>query len=181
MKPCLLLVDLQNDYFSGGKMELAGTEQAAANARLLLDKFRSAGLPIVHVQHIATAPDASFFLPDTPGAVIHQLVAPRDGETLVVKHYPNSFRETGLLEILQQAGIDSLVICGAMSHMCIDATTRAAADFGFNCRVAADACATRALEFNNTTVPAVKVHASFMAALGAAYANVLTTAEILAR
>ena len=67
-----------------------------------------------------------------------------------------------------------------MSHMCIDATTRAAFDLGFTCRVAHDACATRALVFGSGTVPAAQVHAAFMAALSAAYAQVLTTADLLA-
>ena len=66
-----------------------------------------------------------------------------------------------------------MVICGAMSHMCIDATTRAAFDFGFNCAVIQDACATRNLEFGGQTIAADQVHGSFMAALGSVYARVL--------
>ena len=133
---------------------------------------------MIHVQHIAGRPEAGFFLPGTAGAEIHPLVAPRSGETVIVKHYPNSFRETPLLGTLNAAGIDSLIICGAMSHMCIDATTRAAFDLGFSCTVAADACATKDLTFHGDTVPAAKVHAAFMAALSMPYARVLDTGEI---
>lgn len=179
MKQCLLLIDLQNDYFPGGKMELAEVDRAAANARKLLDHFRAAGLPVMHIQHIAVHPDATFFLPDTPGAEINQTVAPLDVETVVVKHFPNSFRETELLKNLQQARLDALVICGAMSHMCIDATTRAAFDLGFICVVAEDACATRELCFRDRIVEAADVHSSFMAALAAAYAEVTSTEKIL--
>ena len=65
-----------------------------------------------------------------------------------------------------------------MSHMCIDATTRAAVDFGFPCTVIHDACATRDLVFGGLTIPAAQVHGAFMAAL-APYARVLSLEEYL--
>ena len=92
---------------------------------------------------------------------------------MIVKHYPNSFRETDLEKELHSADVQQLVVCGAMSHMCIDATVRAAADYGFDCLVVQDACATRELEFDGRKISADDVHRSFMAALGAAYARVL--------
>jgi len=107
------------------------------------------------------------------------MVAPRDDETVVVKTFPNSFRDTGLLDLLRIEEIESLVICGAMSHMCIDATTRAAFDLGFNCTVAEDACATKDLNFNGKTVKASDVHAAFMAALSVQYAKIVSTREIV--
>ena len=139
MNTCLLLVDLQNDYFPGGRMELVAIEEAASNARLLLEEFRRTGSPVIHIQHVAARPGATFFLPDTDGARINRIVAPRDGEPVIVKNYPNSFRDTSLLATLKEQEIGTLVICGAMSHMCIDATTRAAFDLGFACMVADDA------------------------------------------
>jgi nicotinamidase-related amidase len=179
MSKCLIMVDLQNDYFTGGKMQLAGIEDAAENARTLLAEFRKTRLPVIHIQHISLAPNAFFFLPGTDGAKINGRLIPQEGEAVVVKHYPNSFRDTSLLEILRNAHIDQLVICGAMSHMCIDATTRAAFDFGFNCVVAEDACATMDLVFNQKIIKASEVHASFMAALSYPYAKVAPTRNIL--
>ena len=179
MNDCLILVDLQNDYFPGGPMELVGIEAAAANARILLNEFRKSDSLIVHVQHISTRPGAAFFLPGTDGANISQMAAPQGNEIVVVKNYPNSFRSTSLSEILKNKTINDLTICGAMSHMCIDATTRAAFDFGFTCVVADDACATKDLSFKNKTVRASEVHASFMAALSSAYAKVLSTEEVI--
>jgi nicotinamidase-related amidase len=161
-------------------MELEAVEAAAGRAAQLLRQFRDRALPVFHVRHVADRPGATFFLPGTPGADIHATVAPAPGEAVVVKHFPNSFRDTDLLERLRGAGVAELTICGAMSHMCIDATARAAADLGFACRVAHDACATRALAFGAVTVPAAQVHAATMAALSAAYAQVLATAELLA-
>ncbi len=174
----LLLIDIQNDYFDGGAMELVGMQQAATQAAAVLERFRGAGRPVFHVQHLAARPEAGFFLPGTEGAEINPAVAPADGESLTQKHFPNAFRDTDLETRLRNAGIEELVICGAMSHMCIDASTRAAFDLGFSCTLVGDACATRDLVHDDTTVAAAKVHAAFMAALGSVYAKVVTAADI---
>jgi nicotinamidase-related amidase len=179
MNHCLILVDLQNDYFPGGSMELVGIKDAAAQAQILLQEFRKAKLPVIHVQHVAARPDATFFLPETPGVKINTLVAPQEGEVVITKHFPNSFRHTTLLETLKAQGTYDLVVCGAMSQMCIDATVRAAFDFGFSCTVAEDACAAKDLVFRGKTVKAADVHASFMAALAVPYANMIPTRDVL--
>ena len=178
MYTCLILIDLQNDYFPGGNMELIEINKAAANAQLLLKKFRTAKLPVVHVQHFSVRSGSTFFLPETDGVEINDLVAPLKDEKVVMKNYPNSFRETKLLEIIKKMKCKRLVVCGAMSHMCIDATARAAFDYGFSIEVAEDACATKNLTFKGETIRAAEVHASFMAALSGAYADVKTTHEI---
>jgi nicotinamidase-related amidase len=179
MPSALIIVDIQNDYFPGGRMTLNNIERAADNAAKLLDHFRTTGQKTFHIQHTWEDPSAPFFVAGTPGAEIHESVAPRPGESVIVKHFPNSFRESPLLEELRRAGINDLTICGAMSHVCIDATTRAAADYGFNCTLAHDACATRDVEFEGKKVAAADVHAAYMSALGFAYAKVLPTTDAL--
>lgn len=169
----LLLIDIQNDYFPGGAMELHQSEAAGQKAGLLLGQFREKGLPVFHVRHVAARPGATFFLPGTQGADIHPCVAPREGEPVVVKHYPNSFRETSLLSQLREKGASELVIAGMMTHMCIDTTVRAACDAGFACVVAHDACATRDLSFAGGTARAADVQTAFMAALNGLFAQVL--------
>jgi len=179
----LLLIDFQNDYFPtypGAKWPLSGTETAAAKAGDLLASFRQLKLPVIHVRHEFPSKEAPFFLPDSPGAAIHESVAAITGEAVILKHQINSFRETELQPLLQQLGVKKLVIAGAMSHMCIDALTRAAVDLGYECHVAHDACATLELEFNGITVPAHHVHHAFMAALSFGYANVAGTEELIA-
>jgi len=175
----LLIVDLQNDYFDGGKFALNGTDQAAARAGALLQAFRTQSRPVIHIRHEILRKPAPFFAPGSKGAQIHASVAPLADETVITKHFPNSFRETDLLAKLRDLGVSDLVIVGAMSHYCIDATTRAASDMGFGCTVAHDACATRDLEFDGVRVPAPQVHAGFMAALAMGYATVVPSAEIL--
>ena len=177
MRQGLVLVDIQNDYFPGGKMALAGMERAAGNARRLLQEFRNRQLPVFHVRHISKRPGATFFLPGTQGAEIHETMAPKPAETVIEKHFPNSFRNASLLEHLKQAQVEEVVVCGAMSHMCIDATVRAAFDFGFSCIVVEDACATRDLQHKGKTVEADQVHSAFMAALSAPYAKVIAADE----
>ena len=180
MKTALLLVDLQNDYFPGGKMELAGSVEASQRAARLLAFFREAHLPRVHIQHISTRPTATFFLPNTEGVRTHANVQPLEGETVYEKHVPNSFRETPLLAHLRREQIERVVIAGMMTHMCVDATVRAAFDFGYQCLVAEDACATRALTHAGQTVSAEDVQRSFLAALNGTYGKVLSVEEIVA-
>ena len=180
MKPALIIIDIQNDYFPGGKMELEGSPAAGVQAARLLEAFRAQGLPLVHVQHVSNRPGASFFLPDTEGVHIHPSVAPSAMETVVQKNFPNSFRGTKLLEHLRGQGVDHLVIAGMMTHMCVDATTRAAFDLGFSCSLAHDACATRAVAFGEQRVPAAQVHAAFLGALNGLYAKV-QSAEAIAQ
>ena len=180
MKTALILIDLQNDYFPGGRMELEGPLEVANQARNLLDLFRERTWPTVHIQHISTRLGATFFLPDTDGVSFHASIAPLSGETVIVKHFPNSFRETNLLELLKGQHVERLVLCGMMTHMCVDASTRAAADYGFPVLLAADACATRELIFGETKIPAGHVHGAFLAALKS-YGQVLTSSEIMAQ
>jgi nicotinamidase-related amidase len=176
----LILVDIQNDYFAGGRMELVGMDAAAEKAGRLLAYFREKQMPTFHIQHISTREGATFFLPNTPGVEIHASIKPEPDEPLIQKNFPNSFRETTLFVALERAQLDKVVICGAMSHMCIDATTRAAADLGFQCTLIHDACATRNLDFGTQKVLAEDVHTAFMAALNAAYAKVISCKEFIA-
>lgn len=172
MNQALMLIDIQNDYFPGGAMTLEGSVAAGLRAGELLAACRQRGIPVVHIQHLSTRPGATFFVPDSVGVDIHACVAPLASETVIRKNFPNSFRNTGLLEHLKSLGCDQLLIGGMMSNMCIDATVRAAADQGFRCRLAHDACAARALSFNGVEVPAAQVHAAFTAALQGLYAEV---------
>lgn len=177
MPKALLLIDVQNDYFPGGDMELAGIDAASAAAAEMLARFRDAGGPLIHVRHEFQSPEAPFFRPGTAGAEIHRSVAPLAGEAVVTKHAVNSFHNTDLKARLDALGVKDLVIVGAMSHMCIEGTTRAAADLGYRCQVIHDACATRDQEFNGRTVKATDVHAAAMSTLGFAYAKVLPLAD----
>lgn len=177
MTQALLLIDVQNDYFPGGAMELAGIDAASRNAAEVLQRFREAKLPLIHVRHEFASVDATFFRPGSAGAEIHPSVAPATGEAVVTKNFVNAFLQTDLRQRLDALGVKDLVIVGAMSHMCIEGTTRAAADLGYRCQVIHDACATRDQEFDGRTVKAADVHAAAMSTLGFAYAKVMPLAK----
>lgn len=172
MKKALILIDIQNDYFDGGANPLEGSLEASLNAKHILTRFRQENLPVIHIQHFSTRPGSTFFIPGTKGAEIHRNVSPLATEKVITKYYPNSFRETALLEYLRDNNITDLVICGMMTHMCVDATVRAAKDYGFECTVISDACVTRDLTINNETVKARDVHNAFLAGLAYFYSIV---------
>ena len=179
MKTALLIIDIQKDYFPGGKNPLVNPLEAAKNSYMLLQCFRESSGHHVHIQHIELEPDASFFVKGSEGSDIHGAVAHFEGEPIVYKHEVNSFLNTNLLEILRGWEIERVVITGMMSHMCVDGTARAAGDLGFKVIVAEDACATKDLKFGDTTIPADHVHKSFMAALRA-YGDVMKSDEVMA-
>ena len=161
----LILIDVQNDYFSRGAMELEGADTAAKNARKILDDFRSKGLPIVHIEHEAADASLGFMIKGTKGQEIHPEVAPLDDEVVIVKHFPNSFWKTNLEQHLRELNVENLMIVGMMTHMCVSTTTRAAMERGFNVNVIANACATRALQLGEETIPAETVHKTALAEL----------------
>jgi nicotinamidase-related amidase len=174
----LLIIDIQNDYFPGGAMQLEGADAAGAKAGQVLASFRKEKRPVIHVQHLSTRPGSTFFLPGTKGQEIHASVTPAAGETVIEKNFPNGFRSTGLKEILEKQQIKNLVVAGMMTHMCVDATVRHAADLGYKVTLLGDACATRTQTYGGESVPARQVHAAFLAALNGFYAKVIRSDEL---
>ena len=164
----LLIIDIQDFYFPGGKMPLVGPEAAAANAGKILAAFRAEGKPVIHVRHESES-----------GGSIHASVAPVEGEKVFTKTEVSCFNGTQVLAYLREIGVERLVIFGMQTHMCLEAATRAAHDLGFECVVIGDACATRDLEYGGRTVPAADVHASTLATLDRIYAKVVDTETFL--
>jgi nicotinamidase-related amidase len=164
----LLIIDVQQFYFPGGLMPLEGPEAASRNCARLIEKFRSAGQTVIHVGHNASK-EKSF----------HPDVAPLENEKVFYKDDVSAFNGTGLLAYLRERGIERLVVCGMMTHMCVEGTVRAAHDLGFQCVLVGDACATRDLEFGGRTVSAADVQTSTLATLDRAYATVVDTETFL--
>ena len=178
-KRAILVVDLQNEYWPTGNFPLVGVEAAAANAARVMAHARDRGDLVVNIRH--EIPGGPIFIPGTEGAQINDAVLPQGDEPVITKNFPNSFRETGLNDLLKQNGVEEVVVVGAMSHMCVDATVRAANDLGYPTVTIHDACATRDLEFGGVTTPAAQVHAALMAALAFMYGEVVGTDTFLER
>jgi nicotinamidase-related amidase len=173
-KTALVIIDIQNDYFPGGTMELVSADEAASKAANILSYFRRKEMPVIHVQHIALQEGATFFLPNTKGAEIHKNVTPLKTEKVITKNFPNSFRDTEVLDYLKENNISKLILCGMMTDVCVDSTTRAAMDFGFENTIITDAVTTRNREFNGKVIPAEQVTESYLSglnALGGLYAK----------
>ena len=174
----LVIIDIQNDYFPAGAMELEGADAAGRKAAEVLKNFRERKFPVIHVKHLSVRPGSTFFIPGTRGAEIHAAVQPASGESVIEKNFPNAFRNTSLRENLEHLAVTNLVVAGMMTHMCVDASVRHAADLGYKVTLLGDACATRAQSYGGETVPARQVHAAFLAALNGFYAKVINTHEL---
>ncbi|MEE4272660.1 MAG: cysteine hydrolase family protein [Thermoanaerobaculales bacterium] len=175
----LIVIDVQAFYFPGGMVPLSGPEAAAKRAAEVIETFRAAGRPVIHVQHLPRGVET----PDATGIReqyrIRPEVLPAEGEVLIGKHHANSFRGTELLSVLRELEVTKLVVVGMQTHMCVEAAVRAAADLDFEVTVVHDGCATRDLTFNGERVPAAQVHAAALAAMEASYATVISTAELV--
>lgn len=164
----LILIDIQEFYFPEGMLPLVEPEIAAKKASIVLDYFRKNEMNIIHIKHVAKS-----------GSAIHKLVKPIEGEKVIEKTKANSFVNTELQEYLKSKNIKNLVLCGMQTHMCLEATTRAASDYGYNCTVVEDACTTRDLNYNEITISAKDVHYSTLSTLNKTYASILTAEELI--
>ena len=167
----LIMVDCQNTY-RHGIMKLANVELAILEAQKLLQMARDLNVPIIHIQH-----DAGVGSPYDVTAEIGQIsseVAPKNGENVITKNYPNAFIATPLEAQLKALGIENIVLAGFMTHMCINSTARGAFNLGFKPTVVASACATRSLVgANGKTVDAQTMHEAALAAIRDLFAVVV--------
>lgn len=167
IKTVLLIVDVQDFYFPGGKSELVNPQEAADNAAKLLGFFRQKGWLVVHVKHQSSSQ-----------ADIHKIVKPLEGEMIFTKKEVSSFNGTGLDEYLKRKGVKNLVICGMQTHMCVEGAVRAGYDLGYTITLIHDACATRDLKWGDEIIPARMVHLSTLNTLKS-YGRVLSVEEFL--
>ena len=153
MKKGLLIIDVQNDYFEGGKMELQNSKEALDNIIKLKELFKQQKLPIFYIQHIKRDTSPGFFKEGTSGADIHSRLIPiTSNEYIIQKEFPNSFLNTTLQGKLEEESVEQLVICGMMTHMCVDSTTRKAKELNFRPILIHNGCATiDLLILGNTT------------------------------
>ena len=172
MKEALLIIDVQNDYFPGGTCELYKAYEAEDRIKSLIKESRTLMRDIIYIQHINPS-DETFFLEGTYGCEISERIKPLPDDKVIVKYYPNSFLETELDSYLKEKGIKKLIVCGMMTHMCVDTTVRAAMDYGYEVDLVADACATMDLEISGEIIPAQTVQKTFLASLEGVFANVI--------
>ncbi len=175
----LIMIDCQNTY-TRGVLELDGVQQALDQAEELLSAARDAGIPVVHIMHDAGT-GTPYDVHDEIGQIVSR-VAPRDGEPVVVKSFPNSFTGTDLHERLQAAPGRDLVLAGFMTHMCVNSTARGAFSLGYRPSVVAGATATRELPGpDGGAVPASALQAASLAAIADLFGVVVSKASDIPR
>lgn len=145
-------------------MELEGVQAALDETAALLDRARTAGIPVIHIQH-DDGPGSLYDIGADIGAIVDR-VAPRGDEPVIVKQFPNSFVQTDLDERLTALGASNLVLAGFMTHMCVNSTARGAFSLGYAPTVVAAATATRTLAGpDGQAVPAAALQAASLAGL----------------
>ncbi|MGN0143724.1 MAG: isochorismatase family protein, partial [Clostridium sp.] len=132
---------------------------------------------VFYVKHVNIRKNVAFFIPKTSGIDIYKDVYPQDDEDVIIKHTPDSFFETSLRSKLADKNISHLVVCGMMTHMCIDTTVRSAKNFDYAVTLIEDACTTMDLIWKDNKIPAATVHETFMSALNGTFAEIQTADE----
>ena len=163
----LLIIDVQDFYFPGGKSELVSPQIAADKTALILKYFREKGMPVIHIKHESKTQSD-----------IQKTVTPVEGERIITKKEVSSFNGTELNDYLKSLGIKNLVICGMQTHMCVEGAVRAGYDLGYKITLVHDACATKELKFGDEIIPARMVHLSTLSTLKA-YEKVVSVEEFL--
>jgi len=145
MTKALLVIDLQNDYFPGGKFPLWNTEAVLQNIERAIEKANAQGIPVVIIQHIANSKlgIAPFFNEGTAGAEIHpRILAAAPKAPIVVKEFADSFERTNLEETLTKLGATELLVCGMMTQNCVTHTAISKAAEKYNVCILVDCCTT---------------------------------------
>ena len=180
MNQALLLIDIQNDYFPGGGWSWPAALRPAPRPVSCCGPSGRKHFPSFTFSIYPLARGLPFSCPTPVVSKSIRAWLPAPDEIVIQKNFPNSFRGTPLLDHLRERDVGQLVIGGMMTHMCIDSTTRAAADLGFECFLARDACATKTLSFGGETIPAASVQTAFLASLNGLFAKVQSVDELCA-
>jgi nicotinamidase-related amidase len=179
MSRALLVIDVQNEYFTGG---LPITHPAGHLQKILQAMDAAHGqVPTVVIQHHFPTAEVPLFQRGSKAWELHPEVAERPRDHLIEKQLPGSFTNTGLMEWLEQRGIKTVTVAGYMTHMCCDTTAREAVHRGLTCEFLSDATGTLPLSNPAGSVTAEELHRSILCAQQMLLSEVLTTDAWIAR
>jgi nicotinamidase-related amidase len=179
MSRVLLVIDVQNEYFTGA---LPITHPAGHLDQILRVMDAASGrIPTFVIQHAFTEPDKPFFQKGTSGWELHPEVAQRPRDALIEKNLPGAFTGTELESLLRDRGIETVTIAGYMTHMCCDTTARQAVHRGFKTEFLSDATGTLPLSNAAGQVTAEELHRSILCAQQMLLSEVLPSSEWIAR
>ncbi|AIY42938.1 Isochorismatase [Collimonas arenae] len=173
----LLVIDFQNEYFSG-KMPIPDGMRALQNARRLVAFADQANMPVFHVQHVSPA-GAPVFAEDHASVQFHAELQPASHHNVLKKTSVSVFPTSDIDSRLKAAGIKTLIISGLMTHACVAGAARDAVPLGYEVIVADDACATRDIDIAGGVLPHAMLHRAALASIADTFGDIATTAQIL--
>jgi nicotinamidase-related amidase len=176
MKEALLVIDVQNEYFTG-KMPVTYPHGSFINILQAMDAAHAAKVAVIVIQHASPAPDAPTFCRGTEGWELHPDVKKRPRDALIEKPLPGSFTRTNLGAWLREHGITSLTIAGYMTQMCCDTTARQAFHEGYDVKFLSDATGTLTITNKAGTIQDSELHRAILVTQQMRFSQVMTTAE----
>lgn len=178
MKRVLLVIDVQNEYFSG-KLPVSYPEDSFPNILKAMDEAAAHRIPSIIIQHTAPNPNSSTFVKDSPAWQIHPEVLSKPHLAIVEKNLPGSFTGTDLEAILQKEAIDRITICGYMTQMCCDTTARQAFHLGYPVEFLSDATGTLDIANEAGQIKAEELHRAILVTQAMRFSKVMSTADWL--
>ncbi|MRS21007.1 isochorismatase family protein [Enterobacteriaceae bacterium RIT692] len=176
----VIVIDIQNEYFPGGKMPIPDGMQALNNSKRLVAFAHKNNMPVFFVQHLGEA-DGPLFAKGSRFAEFHKDLQPAKGDRVISKATPSSFVGTDLQKQLDSLGIKQLIVTGLMTHMCVSSTARDAVPLGYSVIIPEDATATRDLAtWDNKVVDHKVLQQAALAGVADVFAEIKTTDQVLA-
>ncbi|MDA0832375.1 MAG: cysteine hydrolase family protein [Planctomycetota bacterium] len=176
MKRALVVVDVQNEYFTGA-LPISHPTGHLQNIVKAMDEAQAQNIPVVVVQHTFPQPDKPFFQRGTAAWELHDDVKDRPRDLLIEKNLPGSFTKTELESWLRQHEIDTVVVSGYMTHMCCDTTAREAVHRGFTVEFLSDATGTLPLSNSAGDVTAEELQRAILCSQQMLLSEVISTDE----
>lgn len=178
MKRALLVVDVQNEYFTG-KMPVTYPEGSFENILKAVDAANRNKIAVILIRHEAPQKDASAFVKDSWGWDIHEELLKKEHLCILDKNLPGSFTNTGLEDLLKEMDIDTIVICGYMTQMCCDTTARQAVHLGFAVEFLSDATGTMDVSNYAGNITAENLHKAILVTQAMRFSRVISTDDWL--
>ncbi|MEN6488197.1 MAG: cysteine hydrolase family protein [Smithella sp.] len=174
MNRALLVIDVQNEYFTG-KLPVSHPPDSLNNIIRMIEHSHKKGIPVVVIQHTAPGNDSKTFRKGTAEWNLHPKIAAQKNDHLIEKNLPGSFTGTDLEPWLRERGIDTVVITGYMTQMCCDTTARQSLHAGFSAEFISDATGTLQIENYAGRVTAEELHRAILVTQAMRFSKVMTT------
>jgi nicotinamidase-related amidase len=174
MKRALLVIDVQNEYFTG-KLPVSYPPDTLPRILAAMDAATAKNVPVVVIQHSSPQPNAPTFRKGSPEWELHPEITARPHDALIEKNLPGSFTGTNLEEWLKENGVDTLVIAGYMTQMCCDTTARQALHLGYSVEFLADATGTLDIKNAAGSVTAEELHRAILVTQQMRFSKVMST------